>query len=60
MQKLFIGSLKQNRKNLKNLIIKKNFSTLIIPEISNGKIHSSVLNLTKAASHLDNDVIFID
>jgi hypothetical protein len=34
----------------------KNFSTLIIPEISNGKIHSSIFNLTKAASELDNDV----
>ena len=34
----------------------KNFSTLIIPEISNGKIHSSIFNLTKAASELDTDV----
>ena len=52
MQKLFIGFLKNNRVNLLN----KNFSTLIVPEIFNGKIHSSVLNLTKAAAQLDKDV----
>lgn len=34
----------------------KNFSTLIVPEISNGKIHPSVLNLAKAASELDSDI----
>jgi hypothetical protein len=51
MQKLFVGTLRNNRN-----LLHKNFSTLIVPEISNGKIHSSVLNLTKAASQLDNDV----
>ena len=55
MQKLFVGALRNNRLN----ILHKNFSTLIIPEISNGKIHSSILNLTKAASQLDKDVIVL-
>jgi len=51
MQKLFVGILRKDRN-----LLHKNFSTLIIPEISNGKIHSSVLNLTNAASQLDDDV----
>ena len=36
--------------------INKHFSTLIVPEILNGKIHQSILNLTTAASQLDKDV----
>ncbi len=57
MQKFFVaaGTLRNNR--LK--IMQKNFSTLIIPEISNGKVHTSVLNLTKAATQLDKDVYII-
>lgn len=55
MQKLFVGALRSNRVSL----LHKNFSTLVIPEISNGKIHPSVLNLTKAASQLDKDVLII-
>ncbi len=55
MQKLFAGALRTNKLNF----LHKNFSTLIIPEISNGKIHPSVLNLTKAASQLDKDVFII-
>lgn len=54
MHKLFIGNLRNNRN-----LLHKNFSTLIIPEINNGKIHSSVLNLAKAATQLDDDVIII-
>ena len=38
---------------------KMNFSTLILPEISNGKIHASVFNLAKAASELDNSNTFL-
>lgn len=55
MQKFFLAAIKQTRYNI-NYRIQRNFSTLIIPEISNGKINSSVLNLTKAASQLDKDV----
>ena len=55
MQKLFVGSIKSNKLNLNNFI-NKNFATLIVPEILNGKIHASILNLTKAASQLDKDV----
>ncbi len=57
MQKLFYEGLKNNIVKSRNLL-SKNFSTLIVPEISNGKIHGSILNLTKAATQLDNDVIF--
>jgi len=56
MQKYFLGTIKQTKYNINNLL-QRNFSTLIIPEISNGKINSSVLNLTKAASQLDKDVM---
>lgn len=57
--KIFLS--KENYKN-RNLIFrgvfnnKMNFSTLILPEISNGKIHPSVLNLAKAAKEIDDDV----
>ncbi len=33
-----------------------NFSTLIVPEIVNNKIHSSTFNLITAAKQLDDDV----
>ncbi len=33
-----------------------NFSTLIVPEIINNKIHASTLNLVTAAKQLDDDV----
>ena len=54
MQKLFSKNIKLN-KNYTN-ICKSKFSTLIVPEIIEGKIHSSVLNLTTAATQLDKDV----
>ena len=37
-------------------ISNRNFSTLIIPEIVNNKLHPSIYNLVTAAKNLDEDV----
>jgi hypothetical protein len=42
--------------SIKKNFPKFNFSTLIVPEISNNKIHSSSFNLVTAAKQLDDDV----
>lgn len=55
MQKVIYNQIKAN-KVFSRYIPNKFFSTLIVPEISNGKIHSSSLNITTAASQLDKDV----
>jgi electron transfer flavoprotein alpha subunit len=35
---------------------KRSFSTLIVPQIANNKLHQSALNLVTAASHIDKDI----
>ena len=49
---------KLNKLSFKNYKI-KHFSTLIIPEIVENKVHQSVNNINTAANQLDDDVIII-
>ena len=47
-----LNLLKNNLKKLSN----RNFSTLIVPEIVNNKLHPSIYNLVTAAKNIDEDV----